>query len=273
MAKIARPVMRYPGGKYKMAEWIISYFPAHGLYCEPFGGAGSVLMQKPRAQGEIYNDLDGDVVNVFRVLRNIEQAKELERLCRLTPFAYEEYQDAYKPCDDSVERARRVIFRSFASIGSDGVSRRNSGFRGLKNNETNVTAAQEWSRWPDAISAFVIRLQNVLIEHRDAMRMFELYDRQETLFYVDPPYVMSTRSSSSVMYSNELSDDEHVLLAERLQSLLGMVVVSGYSSPLYDDLYRGWRKVSKKSTAQNGKGRVECLWLSPNIQPMFFERM
>jgi DNA adenine methylase len=265
-----RPVMRYPGGKYKMAAWIISHFPPHGLYCEPYGGGGSVLMRKQRSQGEIYNDLDGDIVNVFRVLRNAKQAKELERLCRLTPFAYEEYKLAYEPCEDVVERARRVIFRSFASIGSDGVSRRNSGFRGLKNNETNVTAAQEWSRWPDAIDAFVARLQNVLIEHRDAARLFDLYDRPETLFYVDPPYVMSTRSKSSVLYSNELNDDQHTKLAERLRSLRGMVVLSGYSSALYDGLYSGWQKVSKKSTAQNGKGRVECLWLSPNIQATLF---
>lgn len=273
MTKITRPVLRYPGGKFKMAQWIISHFPPHGLYCEPFGGAGSVLMQKPRAQGEIYNDLDGDVVNVFRVLRNCEQAKELEHLCRLTPFAYEEYKNAYEPSDNPVERARRVIFRSFASIGSDGVTRRNAGFRGLKNNDTSVTAAKEWSRYPNVIASFVERLQNVLIEQRDAIHLLDMYDRIETLFYIDPPYVMSTRSSSSVMYSNELSDDEHSKLANRLRSLQGKIVLSGYSSPLYDELYKGWRKVSKKATAQNGKGRVECLWLSPNIQPMMFERM
>lgn len=267
---ITRPVLRYPGGKFKMAKWVISHFPPHGLYCEPFGGAGSVLMQKPRVQGEIYNDLDSDIVNVFRVLRDPAQAKELERLCRLTPFAYEEYKNAYHPCDDPVEHARRVVFRSFASIGSDGVTRRNSGFRGLKNNETSVTAAQEWSRYPDAISAFVERLQNVLIEHRDAMYLFGLYDRKDTLFYVDPPYVMNTRSKSSVLYSNELTDDDHEKLAERLRSLQGMIVLSGYSSDLYDRLYSGWRKVVKKATAQNGKGRTECLWLSPNIQPTFF---
>jgi DNA adenine methylase len=98
-----------------------------------------------------------------------------------------------------------------------------------------------------------------------------MYDRKETLFYVDPPYVMSTRSKSTVLYSNELNDADHVALSQRLHDLHGMVVLSGYSSTLYDDLYSDWRKVSKKSTAQNGKGRVECLWISPNIQPMFFE--
>lgn len=126
---MTRPVLRYPGGKYKLAKWVISHFPGHEFYVEPYGGAASVLMAKPRVQGEIYNDLDGDVVNVFRVLRDPNQAQELERVLRLTPFAYEEYKNAYEPCDDPIERARRTIFRSFASIGSDGVSRKNSGFR------------------------------------------------------------------------------------------------------------------------------------------------
>lgn len=265
-----RPVLRYPGGKYKIAKWIISHFPAHEFYVEPYGGAGSVLMAKSCSQGEIINDLDGDVVNVFRVLRNAEQAKELERLIRLTPFAYEEYKDAYDPCDDPIERARRVIFRSFASMGSDGVSRRNSGFRGLKNNQTSVTAAQEWSRYPDVIQSFVRRLQNVLIEHRPAMHLFKSYDRVETLFYVDPPYLMSTRSKSSILYSNEMSEQDHIELAAALHAVKGMVVLSGYSSNLYDGLYVDWKKMSKSSTSQNGKSRVECLWLSPNIRTTLF---
>lgn len=255
-----------------MAKWIISHFPPHDLYIEPFGGAGSVLMRKPPAQGEIYNDLDGDMVNVFRVLRDPAKAKELERLLRLTPFAYEEYKRAYDPCEDEIERARRMIFRSFASIGSDGVSRRNSGFRGLKNNETHVTAAQEWGRYSDVIQAFTDRLKFVLIEQRPAIRMFELYDRPEALFYVDPPYLKSTRSSSTVLYTHEMSDEEHVELVNALMALQGMVVLSGYASELYDEILigGGWKRVDKSSTAQNGKGRVECLWLSPNIRTMLF---
>jgi DNA adenine methylase len=263
-------VLRYPGGKYKLAKWIVSHFPQHGFYVEPYCGAASVLMQKPRTQGEIINDLDGDVVNVFRVLRDPEKAKQLEHVLRLTPFAYEEYKFAYMPCDDSVERARRTIFRSFASIGSDGVSRRASGFRGLKNNETSVTAAQEWSRYPNAIQAFVNRLQNVLIEQRPAQHLLKLYDRKETLFYVDPPYLMSTRSTQSVRYSNEMSETEHIELAEVLHNRKGMVVLSGYASTLYEHLYSSWQMISKSTTAQNGKGRVECLWLSPNIKTTLF---
>ncbi len=237
--KITRPVMRYPGGKYRMAKWIISHFPQHGFYVEPYGGAGSVLMAKVPAQGEVFNDLDGDVVNVFRVLRDPDQAKDLERILRLTPFSYEEYKDAYEECGDPVERARRTIFRSFASIGSDGVSRRNSGFRGFKNNETTVSAAQEWARYPGAVQAFVERLKYVLIEQRPALHVIGLYDREETLFYVDPPYVMSTRSKSSVLYANEMSEDEHIELAKILNAMKGMVVLSGYASELYKELYSG----------------------------------
>lgn len=267
---ITRPVLRYPGGKWKLAKWVISHFPQHDFYVEPYGGAASVLMQKPRTQGEIYNDLDGDVVNVFRVLRDPKTAAELERLVRLTPFAYEEYQQAYELCDDPIERARRVIFRSFASIGSDGVSRRFSGFRGLKNNETSVTAAQEWARWPDAIQFFVYRMRNVLIEHRPALHLIGLYDRSNTLFYVDPPYVMSSRSTSSVLYANEMTDQDHADLAKALHGVKGMVVLSGYQSELYNNLYHDWRKVLKSATAQNGKGRTECLWLSPNVKTTLF---
>lgn len=267
---IKRPVLRYPGGKFRMAKWIITHFPSHSLYVEPFGGAASVLMQKPRSEGEVYNDLDGDVVNVFRVLRDPSQTKELERVIRLTPCSYEEYQKSYEACEDPIERARRTIFRSFASIGSDGVSRRNSGFRGLKNNGSTVTFALEWSRWADAIPWFVERLKSVLIENREANYLFKLYDRKNTLFYVDPPYVMSTRSRNTVLYENEMDDQDHIELSKKLHQLKGMVVLSGYPSPLYDDLYQDWRKVSHSSTAQNGKGRTECLWLSPNIQTTLF---
>jgi DNA adenine methylase len=268
---ITRPVLRYPGGKYKMAKWIISHFPQHGLYCEPYGGAGSVLMRKTRSKSEIYNDLDGDVVNVFHVLRDPSQAKELERLLRLTPYSYEEYKRAYDESDDPIECARRMIFRSFVGIGSDSVQRRNAGFRGLKNHQDSVTGAQEWSRYPDMIQEFTSRLQNVVIEHRPALQVLKIYDRIDTLFYLDPPYLMSTRiKNGSVRYVHEMSEQDHVELAETLHQLSGTIILSGYSSSLYDEFYSDWIKICKSSTAQNGRRRVECLWLSPNIKTTLF---
>jgi DNA adenine methylase len=267
---VTRPVLRYPGGKYVIATWVISHFPQHETYVELFGGAASVLMRKSRSMGEVYNDLDDEVVNVFRVLRDRESAKELTRLLQLTPFAYSEYKEAYEYSDDPIERARRMILRSFAGIGSDSVQRKHAGFRGLKNNESGVTAALEWSRYPAAIQYFVERLQSVVIECRDATRLINVYDREKTLFYIDPPYMMSTRSTASVRYRYEMDDSEHKELSNRLHEVKGMVVVSGYSSDLYDRLYAGWTKVEHSSKAQNGKHRVECLWLSPNIQTTLF---
>jgi DNA adenine methylase len=267
---VTRPVMRYPGGKYKNASWIISHFPQHETYVELFGGAASVLMRKQRSIGEVYNDIDDEVVNVFRVLRCRESAAELLRLLQLTPFAYSEYKKAYEYTDNPIEGARRMIFRSFAGIGSDSVQRKMAGFRGPKNNESGVTAALEWSRYPAAIQYFIERLQSVTIECRAASKVIEIYDREKTLFFVDPPYLMSTRSSASVRYRYEMNDSDHEYLAEKLHQVKGMVVICGYSSKLYERLYAGWRKIEHSAKAQNGKHRIECIWLSPNIQTTLF---
>jgi DNA adenine methylase len=267
---VSRPVMRYPGGKFALAPWIISHFPQHGFYVEPFGGGASVLMRKPKISGEIFNDLESEVVNVFRVLRNKACAHELEHLIKLTPFSYEEYRDAYEPSDDPIERARRMIFRSYASIGSDGVHRRNAGFRGIKSYQARVTAAKEWASYPAAIQTFLDRLNGVLIENRHAMELFRMYDRPETLWYLDPPYLMSTRSKNSVLYSKEMTEQQHIELAEAIHQLKGMVVLSGYPSPLYDDLYKGWQTASKSAKANIGGKRIECIWLSPNIKTRLF---
>jgi DNA adenine methylase len=267
---ITRPVMRYPGGKYSLAKWVISHFPAHETYVELFGGAASVLMRKPRSAGEVYNDLNGDVVNVFRVLRDPEQAEKLAKLLTLTPFSHEEYRLAYEISDDPVERARRMIFRSYSGHGSDSVTRPHAGFRGHRNKESGRTAASEWVTFPDEIVVFTERLQGVCIEQRNAIELIPLWSRPDTLFYADPPYLKSTRSSSSVKYACEMDIAGHIQLAEVLHQANGMMIVSGYPSELYDDLYAGWACVRHAHKAQTGKPSTECLWLSPNIQTTLF---
>lgn len=263
-----RPALRYYGGKWRLAPWIISFFPRHRVYVEPFGGAASVLLQKPRSYSEIYNDLDSEVVNVFRVLRDPGQAAELERLLRLTPFSRDEFNATYQPCADPVEQARRTIYKSFAGYGSDSIHRRKkkaiapTGFRNDVH-RSGTTPAYDWAHFPDHIRSFVERLQGVVIENRSAAEVIERFDREDTLFYIDPPYVRSSRRWKDHGYTHEMSDEDHERLAAQLHGLRGMVMLSSYPSDLYERLFRDWRKYERKSSSQNGDPGKEVLWLSP----------
>lgn len=266
-----RPIVRYHGGKWLLAPWIISHFPPHRVYVEPFGGAASVLLRKQRSYGEIYNDLDGEIVNVFRVAR--DRGDELRRALELTPFARSEFVDSYIPADDPLEQARRTILRSFQGFGSAAVCGETSGFR-ANSNRSGTTPAHDWRNYADAFGTLVERLRGVVIENRDAIEVMRAHDSPDTLHYVDPPYVHATRSGkvrSTVTrksYKHEMTDDQHEALADALYSLRGAVVLSGYRSELYDSLYAGWRKVERHALADGAEKRIEVLWLSQNVRQM-----
>lgn len=254
-----RPIVRYHGGKWKLAPWIIEHFPSHKVYLEPFGGAASVLLRKERSYAEVYNDLDGDMVNLFRVARDHGDAL-LQRL-RLTPFAREEFASAYEPTDDPVERARRTVVRAFMGFGGAAVTGKSTGFRS-NSNRSGTTPAHDWANYPTALSAVIDRLQGVVLENRDAIGLLPTHDGPETLIYVDPPYVASTRDRGTD-YRHELSDAQHRSLADALHAAEGMVVVSGYPCPLYDnDLYSDWYRVERMAFADGARARVEVLWLN-----------
>jgi DNA adenine methylase len=263
-----RPVVRYHGGKWKLAKWIIGHFPAHRVYVEPFGGGASVLLQKPRSYAEVYNDLDGEIVNVFVVLR--DSPRELIRAIHLTPFARAEFEQAYEPADNPVEQARRTIARSFMGFGgSAAVSGETTGFR-ANSNRRGTTPARDWANLPDCLALSAERLRGVVIEQREAVDCMRQLDNNEALHYVDPPYVHSTRSAkvrgtpTRKNYRHEMSDADHDSLAVVLRSLVGTVIVSGYRCDLYDKLYAEWQRVDRASMADGAKPRVESLWLSPN---------
>lgn len=260
--KVKRPVLRYHGGKWLLAKWIISHFPQHRIYTEVFGGAASVLMQKPRSFAEVYNDKWDVVVNVFRVLR--DYPGELERRLFLTPFSRTEFNSCSNLhlIEDPVERARLTILRSFSGFGSASTnSMHSTGFRS-NSNRSGTTPAHDWMNFPNHIKSFVERLRGVVIENRDYQDVLLKHDSCGTLHYVDPPYVHDTRNMQrGAAYACEMSDEDHVHLAQILNSLKGMVVLSGYDSELYDDLFRGWEKVSRSSHADGAADRVECLWL------------
>lgn len=261
-----RPVLRWHGGKWKLAPWIISYFPAHRVYVEAFGGAASVLMQKPRSYGEVYNDLDQEVVNLFRVLQDAGMAAELRQKLRLTPFAREEFELGYLDSEDPIERARRLVILCFMGFGSNGHNKATrTGFR-ANSNRSGTTPAHDWSNYPDRLPAIIERLRGIVIENRDALEVMAQHDSAETLHYVDPPYVWETRSSAmhrNRCYTHELDAAGHERLLAFLGTLTGAVILSGYPHPVYDAALSGWRRVEIEAHADGARDRVEVLWINP----------
>lgn len=268
LSPVARPVVRWFGGKWLLAPWIIAHFPAHRVYVEPFGGGGSVLLRKPRAYAEVYNDLDGEIVNLFRVLRDEGHAARLIELLRLTPFAREELEAAYDRCEDPVERARRLIVLCFQGFGANAHARVPTGFR-ANANKNGTTPAMDWCNFPSALPAAVERLRGVMIERRAALEVMAQQDGPATLHYVDPPYVWSTRGRGNQYdvtyrgYAHELSDDDHRSLLRFIRGLQGMVVLSGYPHEIYDEALPDWRRVERSALADGARKRTEVLWLNP----------
>lgn len=265
---IKHPAIRYHGGKFRLASWIISHFPPHRCYVEPFGGAASVLLKKERSDAEVYNDLDDEVVNLFRVLRDPKQSGELIQACALTPYSRTEFNGSYEPADNPVERARRLIVRATMGFGSAGATMGKTGFR-LDTKRNSATAQKIWSRAPDNLINVANRFASVLVEHRDAVTCMQDHDTESTLHFVDPPYLHETRVMANTYYRFEMNDSQHTRLLEAVKRLKGMVVICGYDSDLYNSALAGWRKETR-TTAANGKPgsvqRTECLWLSPNCK-------
>ena len=268
MTAPTRPLVRYHGGKWKLAPWIIINFPQHKCYVEPFGGGGSVLIRKERSYAEVYNDLDGEIVNLFTVA--MDQGEALAQLCEITPFERSEFELSYSPASDSLEQARRTLVSSFMGFGSASVSHQISGFR-ANSNRSGTTPAHDWINYPDALRALIQRLRGVVIENRDAASCMKQHDAPTTLHYVDPPYVHDTRylKNKTHTYRHEMTDADHEALAESLHNLKGMVILSGYHCDLYDVLYKGWQRIERKAFADGAKERTEVLWMNASVAEKF----
>lgn len=276
MSGPTRPVLRYHGGKWRLAPWIISHFPQHRVYTEAFGGGASVLMQKARAHTECYNDLDHEIVNVFDVLRNGPLARELEEQLRLTPYSRFEFERAYEESSDPVEQARRTLVRSAMGFGTaltrynrNGTPQR-TGFR-ANAVKSGTHPARDWHNFADCIPLFRDRLAGVLVENAPAIDVLARFDKEWTLHYVDPPYPHSTRGADAGgtvrAYRHEMTDADHKELALSLHYARGMVIVSGYACDLYDkELYSDWYRVEKPTHGDGARDRVEVLWLNPLCQ-------
>lgn len=265
--EITRPALRYHGGKFRLAPWIMQFFPPHQCYVEPFGGAAGVLIQKPRCYAEVYNDLDGEIVNFFRVLRDPATRDQLIDACRMTPYARAEFELSYCPDGDPVEQARRTAVRASMGFGSAGATKQHTGFR-VDTRRSYGTAQHNWARYPDSIALIGHRFEGVLVENAPACEVMGYHDEPTTLHFVDPPYMPETRvlRTGQQYYRHEMTIEQHRDLLSAVKSLRGMVVLCGYPSELYDEALSGWERHATQARIAGGRGtslRTEVVWLNP----------
>ena len=264
-------IFKYPGSKWNIARWIISHFPAHHSYLEPFFGSGAVLFTKERSNIETVNDLNGDIINLFEWIR-----KDPERLAHeiyWTPYAREVYERAWQDSQsstDSFERAVSLYTRMMMGHGFR-VTGEKVGWKNDVRGREKAYAAAQWCQAPNNIMVAAERLRGVQIESRPAVELIRRFNADNVLIYADPPYVLSTRHGKQ--YAVEMTDAEHVELLEVLQRHTGPVLISGYDNPIYADMLREWHRETITTTDQLARRRKEVLWMNyePIIQKSLFE--
>jgi DNA adenine methylase len=278
-----RPLVKWYGGKSRMAKVIAAKMPAHRFYVEPFGGAAGVLMSKTPCYVEVYNDLHSGIVNLFRVVRNPATCQALIELLEMTPYSREEWRECnygWEAETDPVEKARKVfvtLAQNFVGATAGG-SWNLSGLNGKGN-----AAGYFYGSLPN-IKTVMRRFQNVQIEQKAALEVMEAFDGPDTLIYADPPYLPETRSDGKANnYKHEMTVEDHEKLLAWLLTAKSKIILSGYPSPLYTTTLEraGWIREDHEAVAssalrsrRNGLKdappekfkRTECLWFSPNVE-------
>lgn len=254
------------GGKYNHLDWLLPLLPEAHHYCEPFGGSAAVLINRKPSPVETYNDIDGEVVNFFRVLR--DQKESLIEVIGLTPFSREEFYLAvtdYGLHLSDLERARRFFVRA-RQVRTGLAQTASLGRWANCKNTSRAGMSGVVSRWLGSVKGLpeiAERLLRVQIENRPAIEVIKLYDSPVTLFYCDPPYPHEARGDSKA-YGFEMTDPEHEELAYVLSQVKGRAAVSGYRCDLMDKLYLGWRcaEAPAKKCHSAKRLRTEALWMN-----------
>lgn len=252
---VAPRVLHYPGSKWSLAEWIIEHMPPHAVYLEPFFGSGAVLFNKQPSSLETINDIDGDVINLFKMIR--DSSAELAQAVYWTPYSRDEYLSSHNPANDELERARRFLVRCWQSIRVKTGSISGWKCRGTADDSYRV---KQWNDLPEKILTVAERLKDVQIESRPAMQVIQRYNRPDVLIYADPPYMLDTRNGT--IYQSEMTTQDHMELLDALDSHSGPVILSGYASPLYDERLCFWRREERQQIIENGTARTEVLWIN-----------
>lgn len=254
-------ILRYPGSKWRIADFIISYFPTHHSYLEPFFGSGAVLFHKAASPIETVNDLSGDVVNLFRIIR--EAPEELARQVAFTPYSRAEYEMAWESNPkDEIEKAVLFLIKSWQGHGFR--SNEKTGWKNDVIGRERSYAVKCWNDLPDYIVQAAKRLKQVQIEQMDAVKLIKRFNYSGVLIYADPPYLLSTRNTrGKEQYDYEMTSEvEHLQLLEALLQHKGYVITSGYDNELYNKTLKGWSKANRKSNTDGGLYRTETIWFN-----------
>lgn len=253
------------GGKYSHLSQLLPLVPRHICYCEPFGGSAALLLNKELSKVEIYNDLDGNLVNFFKVLR--EAPEEFQRLVELTPYSREEYLKSLEvdPSESDIERARLFYVRARQVRGGMAQAATPGKWSTSKTDHKRgiATPVSRWLGGIEKLADIAKRFKHVLMEHKPAIEIIKYYDSPDTFFYIDPPYVHESRIAKS-MYKHEMSENDHAELAKVLNECTGKALISGYESDLYDKLYSNWKKIEiserQSWSSPNRDKRTEIVW-------------
>lgn len=263
-------ICKYPGSKWSIANWIISFFPEHHSYLEPFAGSMAVLFNKPRSNIETVNDLDGNVVNLFEWIK-----KDPERLAHeiyWTPYARQVYEDAFAAVpEDSLGKAVNFYIRLNMGHGFRTTGEK-VGWKNDVQGRERAYASQDWTNLPDKIMQAAERLRGVQIENLPAVDVIQRFNFSNVLIYGDPPYVLSTRHGKQ--YRHELDDKGQNDTLDVLLAHKGPVLLSGYDNDLYNDRLKGWHREEIDSYSQKSTKRREVLWMNfePDKQLSLFDQ-
>ena len=256
---VLKSILKYPGAKNRLAPWICEYIPKHEVYLEPFAGSLAILFNKQRSHIETVNDLDGEIVNFFRILR--DRGEELEHIIELTPFSRQEYKAAYEVSEDELERVRRFAVRCWMGFGCGNLYQ--NGFKSGKQAKS-PNPARAWGELSETMRLATKRLQGVQIENLPAVELIERYNTEDVFIYADPPYLHGTRKN--YLYKHEMTDANHKELLDVLVRHKGKVLLSGYDNDMYNNTLQGWNKVQKATIEDGGRARIETLWMNYEIE-------
>lgn len=255
-----RSVLKYPGSKWNIANQIVSMMPKHHSYVEPYFGSGAVLFNKAPSNIETINDLDDDVVNLFRCIK--EDAKKLAKLVTVIPYSRTEYEEAFQNSKNITEPYEKAV-NFLTKCWQGHAFRTNDNKNGWKNDVQGREKAYSlwnWYRLPDWIMEITERLRMVQIENRPAIEVVQRFNFSNVFMYIDPPYLLATRRGKQ--YKHEMTDEQHEELMMTVLESNAKIVISGYENDMYNEYLKGWNKKIFQSNAEYGLKREEVVWFN-----------